>query len=387
MGQYDYLFYELDKQETNWGDWCHSPQAYFRGDENIEGATMNCGFQVFTKPVYMEREPHFHREEEYLFFMGAKFPDVFSSFDAEIEICVGPSLDKLEKYTITKPTVVRLPSEMWHCPLNFKRMGKPVFFQAVMMHGHGGLAKLRKREDGSEYLEWFGGGKHNCVLHPEKRCTYCGSCFDRNPVADTIEPYWTVVEEHTPEIAQLVHELEIEPTDHGPRCPSPQCYFRGETYMKGAQYHVGFQVIAGEMPMEDPHFHMAKDEYLFFWGADPMDIFNFDVDIELYIGEDRDNMEVHHITKPTVVRIPPNMWHCPILFKNVKTPFVFQAAWLSGTWGTIVRKQDADGKYIYVYQGDNVRMCVYDQKKRCTLCGKCMKDKKRVSIEEAKNQV
>ena len=95
MGKYDQLFFEFKPQETNWGDWCHSPQAYFRGDKDIPDSNLNVGFQVIKAPVYMEREPHFHREEEYLFFMGAKLPDVFSSFDAEIELYVGKSLDEI----------------------------------------------------------------------------------------------------------------------------------------------------------------------------------------------------------------------------------------------------------------------------------------------------
>ena len=27
MGKYDHLFYEMQPEETNWGDWIHSPQA------------------------------------------------------------------------------------------------------------------------------------------------------------------------------------------------------------------------------------------------------------------------------------------------------------------------------------------------------------------------
>jgi hypothetical protein len=97
MGKFDHLFFEFVPQETHWGDWCHSPQAYFRGDSDMPGANMNVGFQVFKAPVYLEREPHFHREEEYLVFLGAKLPDVFSSFDAEIELYMGPTLDEMEK--------------------------------------------------------------------------------------------------------------------------------------------------------------------------------------------------------------------------------------------------------------------------------------------------
>ena len=109
----------LYRQETKWGDWCHSPQAYFRGDKDLSGAAMNVGFQVFKAPIYLEKEPHFHREDEYLVFLGAKLPDVFSSFDAEVHFFVGQTLDSMEKIVITEPTIVKLPERLLAQPAEF----------------------------------------------------------------------------------------------------------------------------------------------------------------------------------------------------------------------------------------------------------------------------
>jgi len=373
MGKFDHLFYEFVPQYTNWGSWCHSPQAYFRGNTDIPGAKLNVGFQVFKEPVYLEREPHFHREEEYLIFLGAVFPDVFSSFDAEIEFYVGPSLDELERIVITKPSVVRVPAGMWHCPLYFRTVNKPVFFQAALQHGDFGSIKVRKNANGrNEYL-YLGDEARPCVLDGSKDCNYCGSCFDRNAVAeDAVEPYWKVKDGELSELVRpLFHELIAEHTNWGDWCPSPQAYFRGQTYMKDAKYHVGFQIFAKDNDMEDVHFHQGVDEYIFFMGADPMNIFDFECDIDFWIGDDPDHMELYKITKPTVVRIPPNVWHCPILFRNMKKPLLFQAAFLDGVWGTIGRKKDENGAVTYTYMGDNVRMCVERPGERCNICGKC----------------
>jgi hypothetical protein len=88
-------------------------------------------------------------------------------------------------------------------------------------------------------------------------------------------------------------------------------------------------------------------------------------------------MELHKITKPTVVYLPPTVWHSPILFRNVKKPVLFQAAFMAGCWGTITRHEGANGMYgetkgyTYTYQGDNIRFCVKDPTKRCTVCGEC----------------
>ena len=370
MGKYDYLFYEFEPQETSWGEWCHSPQAYFRGNADLPGSNLNVGFQVFKAPVYLEREPHFHREEEYLIFMGAQFPDVFSSWDAEVELFIGPSLDDMQRIVIDRPTVVRIPKGMWHCPLDFKRIDKPLFFQAALQHGNFGSTKRVMREDGSYYYEYVGDEGRPCILTAGKECNYCGTCFAGFDDVK-IEQYWTVTGDLRPEYADLVCALPKEETKWGDWCPTPQAYFRGETYMKGANYHVGFQVFAKANDMEDPHFHQGVDEYIFFMGADPMNIFDFECDIDMWVGEDPDDMELHHITRPTVVRIPPTMWHCPIKFRNMKKPLLFQAAILAGCWGTIGRKKGEDGEWTYPYMGDNVRFCRLREGERCNVCGEC----------------
>ena len=134
--------------------------------------------------------------------------------------------------------------------------------------------------------------------------------------------------------------------------------------------------------MEDPHFHQAVDEYIFFISADPTKPEEFDAEIEFMIGDDPDHMESRMITKPTVVRLPPNVWHCPIKFRKMNKPLIFQAAFLNGTWGTIVRKKNTaqeaspffNREYVYEYMGDNVRFCKFNKQKRCNICGACFQD-------------
>ena len=434
--KYEKLFYEFEPQETNWGDWCHSPQAYFRGEKDMPGAEMNVGFQVFKAPVFLETEPHFHREDEYLVFLGAKLPDVFSSWDAEVHFFMGPKLDKMEKIVITEPTIIKLPKSWWHSPLNFVRIDKPLLFQAVMLTGKTGSIKLVERKDGERQYIYGGDETSICVMDPTKDCTYCGYCFSHRDEVPA-RPYsfvkWTIVNEDgvesytdtgaydpakaplgqdsvvmpgykskpysdattlktakpalSPEIAKCVLACPKEETNWGAWCPSPQFYFRGETYMEDATYHVGYQVFTADNDMEDSHVHQGAEEYIFFMGADPMNIFDFEAEIEFRFGDDPDHMESKIITKPTVVRVPANVWHCPILFRNVKKPLIFQAAFLSGTWGTINQAKDdaksavpeqADNRPFarrktYTYMGDNVRFCKFNEKKRCNICGACFR--------------
>jgi len=162
--------------------------------------------------------------------------------------------------------------------------------------------------------------------------------------------------------------------------------------MENATYHVGYQVFTAANDMEDPHIHSGAEEYIFFMGADPMNIFDFDAEIEMFFGDDPEHLESRLITKPTVVRIPPNVWHCPILFRKMNKPVLFQAAYLSGTWGTIVQAKDSPQEAedsrpfartkTYNYMGDDVRRCKKDERKRCSICGDCFRKPEEYLKEE-----
>lgn len=105
-----------------------SPQTYFRGASALPGATASIGWQVFIAPYKLETIPHTHEEDEFLIFMGATLPDLCSNFKAEIDLWMG---EELEKHTITSATVVFIPRGLLHCPLNFRKIDKPVLFHAL----------------------------------------------------------------------------------------------------------------------------------------------------------------------------------------------------------------------------------------------------------------
>jgi len=105
------------------------PQTYFRGAPALPEAKASIGWQVFTMPVSWET-PHIHKYDEYLMFLGAELPDLCKSFDAEIDLWMGK---EMEKHTITSTTVVYIPRGVWHCPLNFRVLNKPVLFHALYL--------------------------------------------------------------------------------------------------------------------------------------------------------------------------------------------------------------------------------------------------------------
>jgi hypothetical protein len=105
------------------------PQAYFRGAHQIPGAGINMGWQLFIRPVLLEKEPHTHNTDEYLIFLGDNPADWFGSFDAQIDLYLG---EEMEKYVIDKPTIVYIPPKMSHCPLDFRVLYRPVLFTALL---------------------------------------------------------------------------------------------------------------------------------------------------------------------------------------------------------------------------------------------------------------
>ena len=407
--KFEKLFYEFPIERNEGKDWLSPEQIYFRGTRDMPGATMHCGFQVITKPVELFDQPVYHTFNAHMVFFGATFPDVFKSYDAEIHFYMGRTLDTMEKIVITEPTILKIPKGWWHGPLRIVRVGKPLFFQNVLFSGEADYVQLVEDGETARYLfrpetadssdDFYKSGfrsvKWTAVNEDGvERYSEDGS-YDDTKAPDShdcvVRPGYTTntyTEASTllvpkpplkPETAKMVLAVPREETKWGAWCPSPQAYFRGDIYMEDSYYNVGFQVFTGPNNMEDSHFHQAVDEYIFFISADPTHPDDFDAQIEFLIGDDPDHMESRMITRPTVVRLPPNVWHCPIKFRQMKRPLIFQAAFLNGTWGTIVRKKNTDAEapsffsreYRYEYMGDNVRFCKFNKQKRCNICGAC----------------
>jgi hypothetical protein len=128
--KYDHLFSTKIRENSMVPEIVPGPQAYFRGDSDLPGAKINMGWQIFIKPYRLELESHHHDTDEYLFFLGATFPDLVGSFDAEVEYFIGK---EYEKKTITQATVLYIPAGLEHNPCDIKRVGKPLFFSALAL--------------------------------------------------------------------------------------------------------------------------------------------------------------------------------------------------------------------------------------------------------------
>ncbi len=91
---------------------------------------------------------------------------------------------------------------------------------------------------------------------------------------------------------------------------------------------MGYHCISKPMSFDRPHSHDFA-EMLCFIGSNPEDITDFGAEIEMTLG---DEGEVHNITTPAVVAMPPGLKHCPIVFKKVTKPIVFLEISLIRIW-------------------------------------------------------
>ncbi len=79
---------------------------------------------LVTGPITMNPKPHAHDYDQFLCFLGSNNNNLFE-FDAEIEIVLG---EEGETNVINTTSILYVPKGLMHCPLIFKRIGKPVLF-------------------------------------------------------------------------------------------------------------------------------------------------------------------------------------------------------------------------------------------------------------------
>lgn len=366
MGKYDHLFFTIPPEYHSWEGYA-SPRAGFGGEAEMPGAKMYMGFSVSTKEGVMEI-PHIHHGiDEYLVFTGADLADFFGSFDAEAEVWIGDNPNKLEKVTITEPTVIRVPPNLWHCPIHFKRVGKPVCFIPLYLDGHWSKINRQPGPDGRDMFIYDGAGIRRCVMDPDKLCTYCGKCFSqavrerqeqaRKEPEDPLRTFREMEKNpRTGAFDQYVYPIKPEASPLGEAFVSPRGRYPGHLAEPEAHVTFSYDVVKAPCSLwDEPHMHHAAEEYLFFTGYDLMDPFaSFDAEIEVMIGPDPDHLESHILTAPTVIRIPPNVWHGPVRFRRVGKPVNFLPFYYDGYEARITRERAEDGTWRYRFTGEGL---------------------------------
>ena len=80
-----------------------------------------------------------------------------------------------------------------------------------------------------------------------------------------------------------------------------------------------FYVTHSRVFGDEPHRHSFA-QYMGFLSSNPADTGEFDAEVEVYLGEER---EKYVITSPTIVYIPAGLPHGPLNFARIGKPVLF----------------------------------------------------------------
>ena len=99
----------------------------------------------------------------------------------------------------------------------------------------------------------------------------------------------------------------------------------------GARMSLGISVVRKPyMFHEQTHKHNFT-EFFFFFGSNPMNMNDFDADVEFTFGAER---EKHLISGPTIVVVPPGVYHAPLNYVRVGKPFYCLEAFLTSEYSS-----------------------------------------------------
>jgi hypothetical protein len=105
-----------------------------------------------------------------------------------------------------------------------------------------------------------------------------------------------------------------------PKLAKPKAVMQSGPHFGSGNFSVAWECVYEPMTM-DPVAHTHDfDEYISFMGSNADNLFDFDAEIEIFVGEEG---EKHIINKATVFYVPAGLVHCPIVYKRIRKPILF----------------------------------------------------------------
>ena len=148
---------------------CRFSQAYFRCQSDTR-CKYNVGFQICKALLSRQGSPT-AIAPTVPYFPWRHLPQCLTSMPTLNLLSARERMRNLHnrKYHI------RVPAGVYHCPLNFIRVDKPVFFQAALMQPmFGGIYDTPKGPN-----EMYYNGPTICKIFPGKKCDSCRTCMEQ----------------------------------------------------------------------------------------------------------------------------------------------------------------------------------------------------------------
>lgn len=357
MGKFEKLFHPFvaTDAKANWTGYTTPRMDYF--DTDTPGVKFGVGFLVAKKFGFMDI-PHIHDgADNYFIFTGADLDNIFES-EFEVDFFMGDSPTAMEMYKITKPSFVRVPAGVWHCPVYYKKIVRGL--NNILWYGGVSTGRVYPSKDGNtegklcyEKDNWV----RPCVKYPEKMCTWCGLCFDQSEqqVLDYMAPFFENISTTT-KYKDCVMELKKDYHKLGDAVISPRAAFKGVSDMPDTDRQFSFNIVVKPCVIgdEEPVSNGQVAEFLWFSGADAYDPWSsFDAEIEVMLGEDPEHMEKVCFDKPGVVAVPAGTWRGAVNVKRVGKPLCFIPWYPHNKERYKLTQKTVDGKKFIVYDDES----------------------------------
>jgi hypothetical protein len=261
------------------------------------GNALSCEWSCITKPFVMDAEPEVDKErDQFLLFVPGNIDDP-KDFHAEIEIPIGK---EGKKQRIDEPTVVYIPRGLVHGPVKFKTIGKPMAFLSCYF--------------APEYsVKWEASDESKYLVDLNKQVPFLGapSSPDDPPDVQAIHPPSTPFRYIRMPMGKGLNYMLW-----GERLGFPA----------KASWSYGTSYYREYVCMEPVHAHRRSHQISMYLGSNPLDIEDFDADIEIYMGKEH---EKHVIDTCAVDHYVPGIPHIGDEIRRVGKPYI-HIMWVIG---------------------------------------------------------
>lgn len=104
-----------------------SPIPTLTSDENYGNLGFHSYWEAITRAFTMATDSHKHDFPQYITFLGGDITNM-TDLGGEIELTLSEDGKNTEKHIITKATTVYIPAGLYHGPLVFKKVTRPILF-------------------------------------------------------------------------------------------------------------------------------------------------------------------------------------------------------------------------------------------------------------------